>query len=639
MAALLGSVQAFSAFSSVCHIKFQDCLSAYNGKDIPVPVDAVAVHNEFKNCPPSVDFTQNVPPSIMLLIDDSNSTLFSDRNAVRFEVLDSLIEIISRTQPASRVGAAVFTGKLAWNAQGSNANGILQPLGQDASNAYLPIKPLNEQVGGRNYKAVLKEYLSKDPQENKFASWTNERASGTDITLAYDAARDAFANNQYSNGKDFDFIIFLSDGKAAVLDASRRATENDYRTCNKMTDVPTTFTVFLSASTGTAPDEIKEMNACIHNNGYSNSNDLSQLYFVVSDEKDKFLGIMRDEIMTEISSVQVSASVTLKSATIAGAALTKEGETILKAAKPIPLQPGMTVMDYRIVYGYQKNGAPADTVIEGTFSITRGQTNNWPNLVPQKIDKVCFDRSLSLNHAGAPIVPGEVINKDMTPITINAQLQGFEGNASAALATRFNRDRMNVSLTSQINNPGAFSGSFEHIVNDGNPSIGGKLEVDYDDTIKVTWRNPEIPLDTIMLANAFSTIAYPPFEYDVLVYPNPTRIDEINEAPLPGGSITFQGILLVVGPDTSLSADSIRTRILGASAIIYDDVGNTIARAESEDANKEDAFAYMRWNGRNLNGRKVSPGAYLADITVQRQNLDSGIKTQDNFRKMIGVKR
>ncbi len=637
----IGFLPAFSAYRQVCHVHLEDCLNAYGGADMPVPIDAVAVHNTFANCTPSVDFTESVPASIMLLIDDSNSTMFSDAGAVRFEVIDSLIEIISRTQPATRLGAAVFTGTLAWNVEGANNNGILEPLGQDTRNAYLPIKPLTQQVSGRPYKDVLKEYLSRDPrplpQGNQFGSWTNERVTGTDITLAFDAARDAFSKNQFSSGKDFEFIIFLSDGDAAVIDDARKPTENDYRDCDKMANVPATFTVYLSKNTGIPPDALREMNACIHNNNYSNSNYLSQIWFVVSNEKEKFLSVMRDEILTEISSVQVNAKVTYKSGTLAGVPLSLADENTLTAAKPIPLQAGLTTMDYRLTYGLQKNGVPIDTVIQGSFSITRHVQNSWTRLVPLKVGKQCYERSLSLNHGGATIAPGEVITKKMTPITINAQLTGYEGAASAAVSTDYFKDALNVNLNKQMTSPDNFSGTFEHVVNESNPSIGGMIEVNYEDHISVVWRNPDIPLDTIALTNTFSTIRYPAFEYGISVYPNPTRFDGTH-GTMPGSPQPYHGMIIVVQPDSGLSKDSIRTEVTGARATIYDAVGNTIASLKAESDDISGATAMIKWDGKNRNGRVVGPGTYMAMIYVKLRNIDSGIITEERHRKQLGVK-
>lgn len=628
---------ASAAYRSVCHVVLEDCLGAYNGTSISVPTDAVAVHHEIPNCPPDVDFVKNVPASIMLLIDDSNSTLWSDPGAVRFEVLDSLIEIISRTQPAARLGAAVFTGKLAWNVEGSNDNGILQPLGQDRSNAYLPIKPLTEQVNGRAYKDILKEYLRKDPQANQFASWTNTRASGTDITLAFEAARDAFSNNQYSQGSRFDFIIFLSDGEAAVTDPARQATEHDYRTCDKMTDVPAAFTVFLSSGPGEPPPELTEMTDCIRGSGYSSSNTMSDVWSVVSNEKDKFLSVMRDEILYDISSVQVDAGVALKSAVVGGVGFTAQGSNMLVAQKPIPLEPTVTTLSYALTYSYTGPSGSRDTVMQGSFTIARSEGASWPALTAHKIGRKCYERSLSISSNGAPIVAGEVIVKGQTPIVVDAKVEGASGAPRIDVASRFRRDAVPVS-TNTVVGGGAdeFRGSFEHVINPAKPSLITKLELDYDDRIVVTWRNPDIPLDTIQVENAFSSTPIPPFEYTVNMSSNPTDFSGTVETTK-GVQRTYRGAVIAI--HTDLPDDSIQTEIAAASATIYDAVGNVIAELVAGREDMGGAYAYLPWDGTNRSGRRTGTGTYLAIVEVTLRDTESGIETLDLHRVMLGVKR
>jgi hypothetical protein len=105
----------------------------------------------------------------------------------------------------------------------------------------------------------------------------------TDISLAFDAARDAFKKAIYPKSKQY--IIFLSDGEPQFVDYERREKINEYRSG---AGLPATFTAYWINALQQIPQQIAQMTENIKNNGYSATN-MSRTVWKTSGREDDLL--------------------------------------------------------------------------------------------------------------------------------------------------------------------------------------------------------------------------------------------------------------------------------------------------------------------------------------------------------------
>ncbi|MBD3345364.1 MAG: hypothetical protein GF401_09915, partial [Chitinivibrionales bacterium] len=317
VAGLLLSV-AHSFGDEVCHLKIDTCHWSFDSAQIFVPSSAVALDPEVHVCLPEVSQrgTAKVTPSIMIVIDESGSMAAYDKLGERHKVTLELLKEIYAEVPGARVGLVPFSTRLLFDDRDDEiyeritTNEIFRN-NTDWHDSYFPMMPLDSVLPDNETVYEKLSYMLSHT-DGRIGEWmtsqttrTTDRneSGGTNISLAFWAARDAFIKDSLNYPNDFDrqrqFIVFLSDGSASVSDGPLAPYETDYIAGDT---IPTTFTVFLKPQ---APNQLASMTRNIQTNGYSITNKYSELWSVES-EYDTLVYIMKQEILTRVFRAQVT---------------------------------------------------------------------------------------------------------------------------------------------------------------------------------------------------------------------------------------------------------------------------------------------------------------------------------------------
>ncbi len=227
--------------TEICEAQL-DCPGNYDGDTLVLPDNIVTLSPNFYHCSPTY-FKEDITPgsidtiSLFFIIDHSASMSSTDSMSARYRVTAKMIDSLAAYSPASEVGIAIFSNQLLHNFQEDNNAVQLYPSG-DWTDSYIPLTRLDQSVGGRSAVDYLKSVIELDStrdigrnlklvngyydrsgrhdghegQQNVMASYNG----ATDISLAFDAARDAFKKAIYPKSKQY--IIFLSDGEPQFVD-------------------------------------------------------------------------------------------------------------------------------------------------------------------------------------------------------------------------------------------------------------------------------------------------------------------------------------------------------------------------------------------------------------------------------------
>lgn len=253
--------------------------------------------------------------AIFFLVDNSASmgsqaTIGNDQLGSRFRVTHDLIDTIkARFDTVVEVGVAVFARYLCYNPLDHSL--FKKCPGYDTG-SYIPLLGLNNSYppsGDIGYN-ILRTYLATtvDTSMNAYVTLkykptqpfpVGNQNSATCINVAFDAAKDAFANTTISKNRQF--IIFFSDGEANIPQDT---------TVNKFvagTNVPTTFTVFFT-STGQAPPNLITMTNNIKANGYSAKNPSSSIWAIQTDYP-TLMQLLIDSVLIHMNDTLTTQSV------------------------------------------------------------------------------------------------------------------------------------------------------------------------------------------------------------------------------------------------------------------------------------------------------------------------------------------
>lgn len=254
-------------------------------------------------------------PAIMIVIDDSRSMLLNDPEHARFKALGPMLDSIRAAAPSARVGAVVFSDRLAFDHRDNPFFAPLFPGDSAQNDAYIPLTPLDTAFGEGlgtgldTLKALLSirgdgslAHRSSRPKERI----PRDGGSGTDITLGFDAARRALA--AAPQPKDSRYILFLSDGAANVSDALRIDRESAYEIGY---DTPTTFTVCFDPESKRPAETLMRMTGNIRRNRYSTSNPLSAA-FGVQRPAAELQGLLEKRVLAKILADQWRAAADLR---------------------------------------------------------------------------------------------------------------------------------------------------------------------------------------------------------------------------------------------------------------------------------------------------------------------------------------
>jgi len=281
-----------------------DCPPDYDGETVLVGYDAVMLAESFEHCAPTeVLETDTIPDTISLfiIIDHSSSMSIMDPTSNRYKGACELIDSIAARSPASEIGIAVFSNKLLHHYDDDSFFKKLSNS-QGWNDSYVPLTKLNTQVGGTSAPEKLKWAIEVDPSQKDIGnnytlvngnynnSGRNSYTGTTDISLAFDAAKEAFESATYARKRHY--IVLFSDGIAQNVDAAR---EPDMLKYIDGKDAATTFTAYFVKTGMPIPNEIKLMTTNIKENGYSTTNPFSDVWRTqgeISEFFGKVLGVI-----------------------------------------------------------------------------------------------------------------------------------------------------------------------------------------------------------------------------------------------------------------------------------------------------------------------------------------------------------
>lgn len=288
-----------------------DCPPDYDGDTVTVGYEVAILSEAFEHCAPDsikegiVDtITDTI--SLFIIIDHSSSMSIMDSASKRYVIACEIIDSIYANSPTSELGIAVFSNKLMHNFEtDSFFNQLDSSQANGWNDSYVPLTRLDSQVGGINAVEKLKWSIelsdtAVDPGNNKKlvhgyyeTSGRQTYNGGTDISIAFEAAKEAFKSALYEKKRQF--IVFISDGIHQLIDTERQQYARDYIVGDS---VPTTYTAFFVNQGQPIPDQIDTMTTNIQNNGYSENNYSSTVWSTQAQEQ-KFFSLLLNNIIGE----------------------------------------------------------------------------------------------------------------------------------------------------------------------------------------------------------------------------------------------------------------------------------------------------------------------------------------------------
>lgn len=250
-------------------------------------------------------------PAIMFVIDNSQSMLVTDPGHTRFKVLDALLDSIYAVAPSAKVGAVIFSDRLAFDYRDNDFFQPLFPGDSDQHDSFIPPTSLDTTFGEwmKTGLDTLKDLLAIDAEgalvhQTRLPKERMPRngGGGADITLGFDAARLALEN--CGRPKDARYILFFSDGASNVSDEIRLDREFAYETGSR---TPATFTICFDPASRRPPQTLMRMTGNIRRNRYSAANPLSAA-FGVKRPADELRSLLERRVFPKILADQRRAS-------------------------------------------------------------------------------------------------------------------------------------------------------------------------------------------------------------------------------------------------------------------------------------------------------------------------------------------
>lgn len=473
-----------------------DCLPDYDGKTITVGYNTVMLSEVLEHCSPIIVHEEDTIPdtiSLFIIIDQSGSMSIMDSTSIRYKGARDLIDAVAKESPKSEIGIAVFSNKLLHNVADD-------PFFKELANtkgwndSYVPLTGLDTQVGGMSAVDKLKWAIKIDPSKKDLGNnYTlvngNYGNSGrkiysgqTDISLAFEAAKEAFKSSKYSKKRHY--IVLFSDGISQNVDTERAAAINDYIDGK---NTPATFTAFFVLDKQPIPAEIKNMTNNIKTNGYSNTNILSEVWKAegqISLFFGKILGSITGGVST-ITSTPISMVANGVETTTFDAdnayfdapfcAFDKNGELTIK-------------LEYK--YHWNK---PKDTDETKNFTIKIKQG------VDPEVDSVnCWEQgTIHFYHDGI-----EITNARPDQLKLTVRYYPPEESTAPPVNNTFSLEITNSDKSDKITLPmkKKFAGYFEAgFTREYATPISGDaiLQNFMKDSIVGVYQNPDIPLDVV----------------------------------------------------------------------------------------------------------------------------------------------
>ncbi len=506
---------------SVCELTFADCPTDHDGETIETPLNVISLHARVKHCTPQIDKLRQVetPPSVMFVIDHSGSmeepSAGNDLREARFNVVGDLLDEIYEINPETEVGVVSFANRLSFDQRDYEWFARMNSVGNNHYDSYLPLRPLNhptwdlgtikeilrtdqtQHIGTSDahpYYAPRLIYGTRRPMTRTPASdkWpiTSIRY-GTDITLGFMAALEAFGNSHAP--PDRRFIIFLSDGEATHVDKERESMIGLYYDSLFTQRVPTTFTVWF----GDEPDpSLVEMTRLVQNNGYSESNRMSNLWSIKTPHN-QLLQLLSSIVMEQI----FPAKSTPNTAEVKGVQAAFMTDSTFNFTKPLPLNVTSDTLDMTFRYSIVDTSLmipdTADTMIYSSVFVERRDNAQ----IPEWADTVCYTRILELHNNGVEV---SEITPDMADLEVYFRTVSYDHDFDTSYLTAGDVTVSSVAggdsfVKGLIPNGDHYIRPFQHEVSAQNNYTDLTIQHQALDSIKIVWRNTYHPLDTIEL--------------------------------------------------------------------------------------------------------------------------------------------
>lgn len=479
-----------------------------SNKTIHVPGNVVALSEELNVSIPDGLFENEYSsaPSIFFILDNSGSMFWEgyemDRDANRFKVTRAFIDSIYARAPEANIGLSVFSGEnefLWWE------DPILDRVEPNGMFSYVPLLTLNdnyfsERTDSSKGVDILKAYLeTRDTsiilENGSNYEWTSldyqtQVPGGTNITTGFDAALRAFENAP--GNKESHFIIFISDG-----DATRPKDNEDERIrFIEGENVPTTFTIFFSED-NTVPESIEKMTENITQNGYSQNNSSSAFWPFTNSGEDELMEFLMTEVLPEIELKQ-SKSVT---EVYINELLGSEWNTnyfgfdnkipLDDISSSFTISTAFSLIDTAMWFGEQLVQS-LDTTVQNTFYVLIDSTLENDD----DLNIEWWERSISLVEAGDEIKNLSSLHERVEFKFSEEKIDIYYGYDSINVEFRGKEsgDLLNYTLAKDDND---LFHDLEFTTAEFADKYDDVLQLNREDTVIVTFRNPNLPLDTM----------------------------------------------------------------------------------------------------------------------------------------------
>ncbi len=496
--------------TSRCEFGFTGCLSDFNGKTLVVSDDIVALTAKVKSCTPTkTTGDTSSPPAVMFVIDHSGSMSWAanpnDRNGARFIVASGLVDSIYKVSPAAEVGLVVFREMLYFDTSKTNPDFFYRkffiPLNNapsPISQSYLMLLKLDStyatSLGNKLGLDIVKEVLKTKITNSNGASYTDliykpsfTTAGGTNITVAFDAAKQGF--KQTTIKKERQFIVFISDGEAKAP-----SDNNERLRFLKGDTTPTTYTVFFSPDS-TPSDTLKIMTQNIRTNGYSTTNDSSKIFALKVTDTKSLMILMMNSIMKTVLSVSYGKANQMQINTIISSTTQ---DSFFLFQNRYPLNADTTRLKFLVNYSYFDSTRMKQI---DTFATTNILVKRQPGAaLDPGISKSCWGLpTLDIYYRDQPIVGPIYETMDTLEYRFSSGLSTLNA-ASLIVTTQVSQDTENVGL---VKNGSYWSIVMPRSINSFSTKGDKKIQNAMTDSIVCVYRNPLLPLDTIRIAKPF----------------------------------------------------------------------------------------------------------------------------------------
>lgn len=592
---VMGCLAGAAGADQICKARL-DCPGNWHGDTAEVTEDVVVLDEAFSHCAPD-SFNEQWSPgrfdtvSVMFVIDNSSSMAIMDSAGSRYDVVRKMIDSLSDRSPASEVGIVVFSNRLLHSYLDDPYYVQLLP-DSGWPDSYIPLTQLDSEVNGVPAVRKLKEAirLSADPADTTFGgnrrlvnsdtSTTGRRGydektgvifgevgdiGGTDISMAFDAVRQAMDGATY--GPDQQFVVFLSDGVAQFVDYERRPSLNEYMAGE---DMPTTFTAYFVNRNNPIPAEIRDtMTANIRGNGYSSRNSETEVWKTAGTEDSLFTRVLK---FIEGTGRQYYTS-RPKSLTVNGVTTSTFDDSLAYFQKPFaPLQGEYTTLNISYTWHWDY---PIDEDETGAYTVVVRRTASPQEALPT----TCWEQAtLTLIHGGAVVTN---IDPEWSSLEVRLTPSSEFPITDAEIVVKNAAGSDSLVLTAYNTGEGYFAATFSRrnaAVKDDNILQNGA-----NDSIVVIYRNPLVPLDTVTTAapvdpvrGLTATEAYY-VDRDADGYPDAIRVVQ------PADRFTARELALI---QTVTTIDS-RQRSIAVDSLVATATGFDIVLIERLEGNAE----------------------------------------------------